>query len=111
VNILLQLANRWWQPDNLPHPSKAEIAKRIRVSAKTVQRKIARLEKDGFIKRKKRFNSTTRAQQPNFYDFSGLIAAAAPYAKEELERREARRLEEALRGGRKRARVTAEEET
>jgi len=105
MNVLMQLANYWWQADNLPHPSKAAIAKRMGVSEKTVQRAIQRLEAAGFIKRKYRHNPTTRGQLTNIYEFTGLITAAKPFAKEELERREARRQEEARRGDRKNAKL------
>lgn len=101
VNVLMQLANRWWQPDNLPHPSKLAIAKRMGVSEKTVQRAIRRLESAGLIQRKERHNPKTRGQLTNYYDFTGLIHESQDFAKEELARREARRLEETRRGDRK----------
>ena len=105
MNVLMQLANYWWQADNLPHPSKRAIAKRMGVSEKTVQRAIKRLEAAKFIERRYRHNPVTRGQLTNFYDFSGLITAAKPYAKEETDRREARRAEETTRGNRKKAKL------
>jgi DNA-binding transcriptional MocR family regulator len=101
MNILLQLANHWWQAENLPRPSKESIAKRIGVSAKTVQRRIAKLEGVGFIERKYRFNGSTNGQQPNAYDFTGLINAARQFADEELQRRDERKKEEIQRATRK----------
>lgn len=40
-------------------------------------------------------------QGANFYDFTGLIAKALPYAQEEIARRNERAAEDATRGGRK----------
>lgn len=105
VNVLMLLANHWWQADNLPRPSKRGLAKRMGVSEKTVQRAIKRLEAAKFIKRKYRYDPVTRAQQPNFYDFSGLIAAAQPYAEEERERRKAYESEQVSRGNRKKPKL------
>lgn len=45
VNILLHLATYWWTPDNKPHPAKKTIADAIGVEPRTVQRRIAALEK------------------------------------------------------------------
>jgi hypothetical protein len=100
VNLIMQLANLWWKPESLPFPSKAMLAKRMGCSPKTVQRAFARLEEVKFIARKSRY-SGTGAQLSNHYDFTGLINAAIPYAKEEKERREGRRAEDAKRGNRK----------
>jgi predicted transcriptional regulator len=101
MNIILQLANYWWQAENLPRPSKDAIAKRIGVSAKTVQRRIAKMEAAGFIQRRPRYHVSTNGQQANSYDFSGLITAAQKYAEEEVQRREDRRKEELQRATRK----------
>jgi DNA-binding MarR family transcriptional regulator len=100
VNVLMHLANHWWHPDNLPRPKKASLAKRMSVSERTVQRAIAHLEEMGFIQRKARHNPQG-GQGANFYDFSGLIAKAHPYALEEIARRVARNDEDAKHGGRK----------
>jgi len=105
LNVLMQLANYWWQADNLPHPSKASLAKRMGVSPKTVQRAIRRLQAAGFINRKYRYHSTTRGQLTTIYEFEGLIAALKPLGKQELDRREQRRKEEATRGDRKKGKL------
>ena len=105
LNIIMQLANYWWQAENLPHPSKAALAKRMGVSQKTVQRAIRRLEAAGFINRKYRYHSTTRGQLTTIYEFAGLIEALKPLAKQELDRREQRRNDEATRGDRKRTKL------
>jgi DNA-binding MarR family transcriptional regulator len=100
VNVLMHLANHWWNPDNLPRPKKASLAKRMGVSPRTVQRAIAHLEEMGLMQRKARHNPGG-GQGANFYDFTGLIAKAQPYALEEIARREERKQEDATHGNRK----------
>lgn len=52
MNILLHLAKHWWYKDNPPFPSKGSIAEHMGVDDSTVRRRIAKMEKKGFIKRK-----------------------------------------------------------
>lgn len=92
--ILMHLAKFWWYRENPPHPSKKRIAECLGVDASTVRRRIARMEKDGFISRQSRFNSGTRRQETNFYHFDGLITAATPYAEEALQAKEERKAEQ-----------------
>ena len=100
MNILLHLMAYWWKEAELPHPSKVTLAKSIGVTARTVQRRIASLERSGFIKRVPR-KGPHRGTQTNLYDFSGLIKAATPYAKEMLEERAEKAKEQAKRAARK----------
>lgn len=100
VNILLHLLAYWWNASELPHPSKTTLAKAIGVTPRTVQRRIAAMETAGFIKRVSR-QGLHRGTQTNLYDFSGLIKAATPYAKELLEEREERVKAQADRVARK----------
>ncbi|HEX7154377.1 MAG TPA: helix-turn-helix domain-containing protein [Thermoanaerobaculia bacterium] len=101
VNILLQLLTHWWKADNLPYPSKKSIAERIGKTEKTVQRRIAKLQHAGFVKRVPRY-SAAKGQLSNIYDFSGLIAAATPFANEAVDRRTAIQTEAKTRAKRKR---------
>jgi DNA-binding Lrp family transcriptional regulator len=91
ICILMHLAKHWWYEENLPHPSKRSIAECMNVSQSTVQRRIRAMERDGLITRVKRFNSKTRGQQTNAYDFRGLINSVKPYALEAIRDKEARR--------------------
>lgn len=89
INILLHLIRHWWDAGNLPHPGKKSIAEAIGVHPRTVQKRIAALEKDDLIQRIER--RTPEGSRTNLYDFSGLIDAATPYAKEkalEIKRRQ-----------------------
>jgi hypothetical protein len=104
VNILLQLLTHWWKADNLPYPSKKSIAERIGKTEKTVQRRIAKLQHAGFVTRKPRY-SAAKGQLSNYYDFSGLIAAATPFALEAVERKQEIKTEAKTRAKRKRPKL------
>ena len=102
INIILHLARHWWRKDNPPYPSKKTIAQCMGVDISTVRRRIARMEKEGFVKRI--FRTDPRyGQQTNMYLFNGLIEKATPYAQESIEERERQRLERQARRNRKRA--------
>lgn len=88
MNIILHLSHYWWQPDNVPHPSVATIAKAIGVTPRTVQKRIAALEKLNFLRREER-RFTQNGSVTNRYHFDGLIEAATPYAKEKIQEIEA----------------------
>ena len=103
-HIILQLLAYWWEPGNLPHPSKATIAAAIGVNPRTVQKRIAAMETAKFIKRIER-RTTRSGSATNLYDFSGLIAAAQPFAKEELQEIEQRKKDKAAKLERKRPRL------
>lgn len=104
--ILLHLASYWWTADNKPHPSKKTIAAAIGVDPRTVQRRIAEMEKDGLIRREEQ-RISGRGSKPNLYHFDGLITAATPYAKEKLEERKRRMEENEARVRRKRPKLVA----
>jgi DNA-binding transcriptional regulator YhcF (GntR family) len=85
LNILMQLAQYWWYKDNPPHPSKRAIAECIGRSPSTVQKRIARMERDGLIERVKRFDRKYGGQTTNQYLFTGLIESATPFAEESIQ--------------------------
>jgi hypothetical protein len=47
MNIIIQLLDYWFDPSRKPFPMKEDLAKRIGVTAKTIQTNIAALEKAG----------------------------------------------------------------
>jgi hypothetical protein len=71
------------------------------VDPSTVRKHIARMERDGIIRREYRFNAKKGGQEANAYHFTGLIKAATPFAKEALQTREQRKSEDANRRKRK----------
>ncbi len=100
VTILMHLASFWWYRDNPAHPSKDRIATAMNVNVSTIRKRIARLEKDGLIRREQRFSVSGR-QETNFYHFDGLIKAATPFAQEVLEEKAQRKADAAERRRRK----------
>jgi predicted transcriptional regulator len=88
VNILLHLCSFWWSKDSKPMPSKVTIAKAIGVDPRTVQRRIAAMERDGLIRREQRRISKV-GSKPNVYHLNGLIEAAKPFAEEKIKIRAA----------------------
>jgi len=72
LNVLVQLAEHWWEADKDPYPAKERIALRMGKSQRQVQRYLTQLEKQGFIKRSARYNGK-KAQTSNAYSMQGLI--------------------------------------
>lgn len=103
LNILLQIAKYWWEPGNLPHPSKRTIADAIGVDPRTVQRRIAALEDLGFITRVMR--KGPKGNLSSSYDLRGLIELATPFALEASQQRAAARAAQEDRLKRMRPRV------
>jgi hypothetical protein len=100
VNILLHLASYWWTAENKPHPSKSTLAEAIGVTPRTVQRRIAAMERDGLIRREER-RISKQGSKTNLYHFDGLIDAAKGFALEKIELRAQRKAEDANRRKRK----------
>ena len=72
----------------------------IGIEPRSVQRRIAALEKAGFIRREERRISRS-GSRTNIYHLDGLIEAAKPYALEKVQEREAKAAERAARARRK----------
>mgnify|MGYP000648371342 CR=1 FL=1 len=103
INILLHLARHWWYSENPPFPSKRVIAECMGISTSTVQRRIARMERDGLIERVERYSPGV-GRQTNAYLFDGLIEKSKPFAAESVAAREEKKAEAAARRRRKRPR-------
>lgn len=71
-NIILHLMDFWWEAGRKPFPSKKEIAERMDIHPRTVQKNIKAMQDQGLVKRIPRI---TAAGDPgtNFYDLSGLV--------------------------------------
>nr|WP_295111030.1 helix-turn-helix domain-containing protein [uncultured Caulobacter sp.] len=83
VNILMHLASKWWKAEGKPYPSKGTIAQAMNLDPRTVQRRIAALEKAGYVHREER-RETPTGSKTNVYHLDGLIAAAKPFAEEKI---------------------------
>lgn len=72
-NIIMQLADIWWKPGDVPFPSKKLLADRIGLSERQIQRHIAELETAGLVQRIPRTRKG-RGKTSNGYDLAGLVA-------------------------------------
>jgi hypothetical protein len=71
--LLLHLLRFWWEKGNLPHPSKERLAKAMGLQPRSVQRRLARLEKLHLVARHPRRDKAGR-NLTSAYSFEGLIA-------------------------------------
>lgn len=91
--VLLQLADFWWDSGRKPFPKKADLADRLKLSERQVQRHIADLETAGFVRRIERTYGR-RGKISNEYDLSGLVnklKALEPQFREVAEETKARK--------------------
>jgi DNA-binding Lrp family transcriptional regulator len=72
----------------------------IGIDPRSVQRRIAAMERDGLIRREERRVSGSRSNT-NIYHLDGLIEAAKPYALEKIQEMKAKAAERAARAQRK----------
>lgn len=87
INVLLHILKHWCKPEENPYPAKSSIARCMGVDERTVQRRIAKMEKAGLLKRDERWHEKY-GRQSNYYDLSGLVDKLKPLAEEELEAKE-----------------------
>jgi len=107
--VLIQLADFWWDAGRKPFPKKADLAQRLGLSDRQVQRYIAELEEAGFVKRIER-RASHRGKISNEYDLQGLVdklAAIEPDFREAAEGARAAREAAARPGIRRRAKPAA----
>jgi len=72
--VLMNLMMQWWKVDEFPFTRASTIAKRMGVSARTVQRHIERLEEKKLIKRFYTPERTSAYRATTQYDLSGIVA-------------------------------------
>ena len=71
-NIIMHLADIWWDAAQRPWPKKQLLAERMGMSERQVQRQIAELESAGLVQRIER-TRPGRGKTSNEYDLSGLV--------------------------------------
>lgn len=71
-NIIMHLADFWWDAGHRPWPKKELLAERMKMSPRQIQRQIAELEAQGLIARIER-TRPGRGKTSNEYDLSGLV--------------------------------------
>lgn len=105
LNILIQLLDYWHEPERKPFPTKDQLAKRISVTAKTIQINIRALEKAGLVRREGR-RTASGDWNSNIYHLDGLVdrirAVEPDFAKAKEEAREAKQRAETPVGKRPR---------
>lgn len=74
--VLIQLADFWWDAGRKPFPKKADLAQRLSLSERQVQRYIVELEQAGLVQRIER-TASHRGKISNEYDLSGLVKKLA----------------------------------
>jgi hypothetical protein len=89
VVILLNITTHWWEYDDLPHPRPSIIAKRMNVSTRTVERRIAALQKAGILPRLPPQHKKGKTVRP--YDLHGLVEKLKVLSAGNLIRRRAGR--------------------
>ena len=89
LNIILQIARYWWEADTHPYPAKKTLADTIGVTPRTIQQRIASLEKAGFIKRIERREK--KGSKTNIYQLSPLKDILEPYSKDLIKERKRRK--------------------
>jgi len=91
--VLLQLADFWWDAARKPFPKKVDLADRLGLSDRQVQRHIADLESAGFLRRIER-TASHRGKISNEYDLTGFVEklkALEPEFREVAEEAKARK--------------------
>lgn len=71
-NIIMHLADIWWDAAQRPWPKKQLLADRMGMSERQVQRQIAEMEQAGLVRRIER-TRPGRGKTSNEYDLSGLV--------------------------------------
>ena len=71
-NIIMHLADIWWDAEHRPWPKKQLLAQRMDMSERQIQRQIAQLEGAGLVRRIER-TRPGRGKTSNEYDLSGLV--------------------------------------
>jgi hypothetical protein len=85
VVILLNITMAWWKFDDLPYPRPSALARRMAVSTRTVERRIAKLQKLKLLVR--RPSEEARGKTVRRYDLSGLVTELKKYAQANLAER------------------------
>lgn len=101
MNIILHLTHYWWYQDRVPYPSVQKIADALGMKPRAIQKRITRLQADGFMTREER-RKTWKGSDTNLYRFDGLIEKVTPFALEKIAKKKKREEEEADRVKRKR---------
>lgn len=81
--VILNITMFWWYADRKPFPSIANIANRLGVEPRTVQRSLKKLTDKGFIKRMKELVDSESGKERQVFDLSGLVEQLRILAKDD----------------------------
>jgi len=73
IVVLLNISMHWWGASNLPFPSPVIIAQRMNVSRRTIERRLQKLEKRGFLKRLDAMAPKEGKPKVRRFDMGGLV--------------------------------------
>ena len=82
--VLLNLTLHWWYPTRHPYPRPATIARRMGVSARTVQRALGRLSELGLVERLKDNGAAAGGPVSTAFRLTGLVHELEPLAREDV---------------------------
>ncbi|MEH6410040.1 MAG: helix-turn-helix domain-containing protein [Hyphomonas sp.] len=92
--IVVQLLSYWFDPSNVPFPTKQQLADRLGIKKKTIQTNMKALEDRGYLKREQ-MTTSQGDYGSNRYHLKGLIRKVkeleVSYAEEKAKKTEARR--------------------
>lgn len=79
VVLLLNIAAHWWKASELPYPRLSKLAERMGTTPRTIERRVAALEKTGLLRRlpKERHDGLTIRR----FDLSGLCRHLQEFAR------------------------------
>ena len=92
VNIILQISRYWWDAKTHPYPSKKTLADSIGVTPRTIQKRIADMEKAGFIERIERRDE--KGSKSNIYKLTPLNKILKPFSVNINEDRKQRKIQD-----------------
>lgn len=77
LNVLLNVLMYWWYPEKKPYPRSMTIAKRMGVSARTVQRSLVQMESKGLLIRE------SEGSGPSYLNPMPLVARLSELARKD----------------------------
>ena len=95
--IIMNLLKYWWDPNRDPYPGKRRICEAMGITESTMRKRIAKLQKQNYIKRKPKYLPGTRGVMSNEYNLDGLVKAIAKLAEESLQQRKVRESNESAK--------------
>jgi len=90
-SLVMQLLSYWWNSKDLPFPSMLELSKGAGIHVRNVQKRLQQMQKDGWIKIKKR-KTRHGGWDSNAYDLSGLVKEMTKIAAEDAAKKKATQL-------------------